>query len=132
MADPAYGFIRPAPGPVGRSESTSAEADIVRYVELKLEALGHPTHQVADSEFFAIARPLFRNYHQKDLMLGSLLCPADRRIQNFLEGYLKDVRPGGVAQLPANTFLLDRAGLARVMSLPLGADTFASRCLNSY
>ena len=56
-------------------------------------------------------------------MLGNLLCPADRRIQAFLDDYLRDVCPGGAAQLPGNTFLLDRPGLARVMSLPLGGDT---------
>jgi hypothetical protein len=132
MADPAYGLIRAVPRPAGSSENAATEAAIVRYVELKLEALGHPTQRVADSDFFAIARPLFRNYHQKDLMLGNLLCPADRRIQNFLNAYLNDAPPGGVAQLPGNTFLLDRSGLARAMSLPLKADTFASRCLNSY
>src|SRR5579871_5435475 len=104
MADPAYGFSRPTAQRIGSSESASTEADMVRYVELKLEALGHPTQRVADSEFFAIARPLFRNYHQKDLMLGNLLCPADRRIQDFLDDYLWDVRRSGVAQLPANTF----------------------------
>ena len=51
-------------------------------------------------------------------MLGNLLCPADRRIQQFLDDYLKDVRPNGAAPIPGNTFLLDRPGLARVMSLP--------------
>ena len=45
---------------------------------------------------------------------------------------MKDVCPGGAAQLPGNTFLLDRPGLARVMSLPLSGDTFASPYLQSY
>ena len=65
-------------------------------------------------------------------MLGNLLCPADRRIQAFLDDYLKDVCPGGAAQIPGNTFLLDRPGLARVMSLPLSSDTFTSPYLQSY
>jgi hypothetical protein len=63
---------------------------------------------------------------------GSFPCPADQRIQNFLNGYLKDVCPGGAVQLPANTLVLDRAGLARVMSLPLSGDTFASPYLQTY
>jgi hypothetical protein len=83
-----------------------------------------------DSDFLEIARPLLRNYHQKDLMLGNLLCPADRRIQAFLDDYLKDVCPNGAAQIPGNTFLLDRPGLARVMSLPLSGDTFLRRICN--
>ena len=55
--------------------------------------------------------------------------PADSGVSGQ---YLKDDCPGGVAQLPANTFLLDRPGLARVMSLPLSGDTFASPYLQSY
>ncbi len=65
-------------------------------------------------------------------MLGNLQCPSDRRIQAFLDSTLRHDCPGGVAQLPANTFLLDRPGLARVMSLPLASDTFASPYLQSY
>ena len=81
---------------------------------------------------FEIARPLLRNYHQKDLMLGNLLSPADQRVQAFLTNYLKDVCPGGIAQIPGNTFLLDRPGLARMMSLPLSSDTLTSPYLQSY
>ena len=55
--------------------------------------------------------------------------PADSGVSGQLfEGCV----PGGAAQLPANTFLLDRPGLARVMSLPLSGDTFASPYLQSY
>ena len=79
-----------------------------------------------------MARPLLRNYHQKDLMLGYPLCPVDRRIQAFLNDYLKDICPQGAAQLPGDTFLLDRPGLARALSLPLGGNTFACEYLQSY
>jgi hypothetical protein len=49
-----------------------AEHELVRYIDLKLAALGHSTSRHAGSEFFEMAgplRPLLRNYHQKDLML---------------------------------------------------------------
>ncbi len=65
-------------------------------------------------------------------MLGNLLCPADQRIQSFLQRYLGSACPQGIAQIPGNTFLLDRPGLARVLSLPQGADTFTSPYLKSY
>ena len=109
-----------------------AERELVRYIDLKLAALGHSTSRHAGSEFFELAGPLLRNYHQKDLMLGNPLCPADRRIQTFLDDYLKDVCPKGAAQLPGDTLLLDRSGLARVLSLPLSGSTFASSYLQSY
>ena len=107
--------------------------ELVRYINLKLASLGQPTSRsTADPEFLDIAGPLLRNYYQKDQLLGDRLCPADARIQAFLDAYLSEVCPGGAARLPASTFVLDRAGLARVMSLPPGTDTFSSPYLNSY
>ena len=95
-------------------------------------ALGQPSsHSTTDPYFLEIARPLLRNYYRKDQLLGDRLCPADTRIQQFLDAYLKDVCPGGAARLPSNSFVLDRPGLARVMSLPPGADEFASPYLRS-
>jgi len=133
MAHPAYGpSPLPAEPPNIQAGTPAAASDIVRYIDLKLAALGYSSGRHANSDLLDIARPLLRNYHQKDLMLGNLQCPADRRIQNFLDNYLKDVCPGGATQLPANTFLLDRPGLARVMSLPLSGDTFSSPFLQSY
>ena len=66
---------------------------------------------------------------EKDRLLGQHLCPADQRIQTFLYDYLQDVP---VPKLPARTFALDRAGLARVLSLPVDRDDFSSDIINSY
>ena len=95
-------------------------------------ALGQPSsHSTTGPYFLEIARPLLRSYDQKDQLLGDRLCPADTRIQQFLDAHLKDVCPDGAARLPSNSFLLDWPGLARVMSLPPGADEFASPYLRS-
>src|SRR5580700_11158158 len=98
--------------PEAKTEGVAPESDLLRYIDLKLAALGHPTNRHADSEFLELARPLLRNYHQKDIMLGNPLCPADWRIQAFLDVFLSDVGQGQAAQIPGNTFLLDRPGLA--------------------
>jgi len=111
----------------------SNPGELLRYINLKLVALGQPSsHSTTDPYFLEIAGPLLRNYYQKDQLLGDRLCPADNRIQQFLDAYLRDVAPGGAARLPSNSFVLDRPGLARVMSLPPGADEFASAYLHSY
>lgn len=108
-------------------------AELIRYINLKLAALGQPTSRsTADPEFLEIAAPLLRNYHQKDQLLANSLCPADARIQSFLDSYLRDVCPNGAARLPVDTFVLDREGMARIMSLPASADVFTSPCLQSY
>ncbi|HEX4342601.1 MAG TPA: hypothetical protein VH255_04375, partial [Verrucomicrobiae bacterium] len=54
---------------------------------------------------------------------------ADKRIQTFLYDYLQDVP---VTRLPARTLTLDRPGMARVLSLPVGRDEFRSSILSSY
>jgi hypothetical protein len=116
--------------------STSTQSDpaaLIRYLNLKLAALGQPVSQsTVEPQFLDIARPLLRNYENKDRLLRDHLCPADGRIQSFLNGHLQDVCPQGVPRLPTRTFVLDRAGLARVMSLPPHASSFSSPYLRSY
>jgi hypothetical protein len=114
--------------------STLENEELFRYINLKLAALGEPVSAVtADAHFLDLAGPLLRSYYQKDRLLGGRLCPVDARIQSFLDDYLRDTCPGGgVPRLPASTFILDRPGLARAMSLPAGADSFASPFLKSY
>ncbi len=112
---------------------TGLDNELIRYINLKLAALGQPTsNATADPYFLEVTGPLLRNYYQKDQMLGWPLCPVDARIQAFLDTYLSDVCPGGAPRLPASTFVLDRSGLGRAMSLPAGADTFTSPFLHSY
>ncbi len=107
--------------------------ELFRYINLKLATLGQPTsRRTADPRALEIAGPLLRNFYQKDQVLGYRLCPADARIQSFLDAYLGDIMPQGAPRLPGNTFVLDRPGLARVMSLPPGQDTLASPYLQSY
>ncbi|MCU1291367.1 MAG: hypothetical protein JWP08_217, partial [Bryobacterales bacterium] len=104
-----------------------------RYINLKLAALGQPASKAtADARALEIAGPLLRNYWQKDQMLGHQLCPADTRIQCFLDEYLRDASSEPVPRLPGQTFVLDRPGLGRVLSLPPDSDTFSSPYLNSY
>ncbi|HEY7392173.1 MAG TPA: hypothetical protein VH640_26885 [Bryobacteraceae bacterium] len=107
--------------------------EMERYINLKLAALGQPTSPNGSSpHFLELARPLLRNYQQKTRLLGDFLCPPDARIQAFLDAYLADVCPGGVSRLPADALVLDREGMARVMSLPVDSDFFGSPYLRSY
>jgi len=107
--------------------------ELVEYLHLKLAALGQPTgRNSSDARFLQLARPLLRNHYEKERLLGDYLCPADTRVQSFLDSYLADVCPRGVPRLPASTFILDRAGLARAMSLPPDAQSYSSPYLSSY
>ena len=67
--------------------NSTHEAELVRYIDLKLAALGQRSGQ---SE---IAGPLLRNYYQKNQLLGDRLCPVDSRIQVLLDSYLDGCAP---------------------------------------
>jgi hypothetical protein len=107
--------------------------ELDRYINLKLAAMGQPVgRDTAGLDFLELARPLLRNYYQKDRQLENWFCASDSRIHDFLDAYLSDVCPQGAARLPANTFVLDREGMARVLSLPVSSDSFSSPYVHSY
>jgi len=119
--------------PSSQAMRTPLDRDLVRYVNLKLAALGEPVSlATAEPAFMEIAGPLLRNHHQKDKLLGWPLCPVDKRIQTFLDRYLASTCPAGAPRLPARTFALDRPGLGRTLSLPAEGDRFVSPHLDSY
>jgi phosphoenolpyruvate carboxykinase (diphosphate) len=116
-----------------RIVSKTLDQELVRYVNLKLAALGEPASRAtAEPAFMELAGPLLRNHFQKDQVLGWPLSPVDARVQRFLDVHLADVCAGGAPRLPGRTFVLDRPGLGRVVSLPATSDTFASPLLTSY
>ena len=113
--------------------ATLDQEKILQYINLKLAALNAPIYNKhKDSEFLNIANPLLRNHQEKNRLLSNQLCPADTRVQNFLNRYLEDVCPNGIAKLPHTTFILDRHGLARTLSVPPDVDKFESDIIKSY
>src|SRR5687767_10163457 len=127
-------------GQLTSSPSTNAaytgetDAQLIAYLNLKLRELGLPgvsSTAAADGlaplvdHFLALCR-------EKDRALSRHLCPVDQRLQNFLQDHLSAVSPAGVPQLPATTMVLDRPGLARVLSLPPGTDKHQSAILSSH
>jgi hypothetical protein len=89
--------------------------ELIRHAKLRLAAAGYD--EVAHDELFDEAHDLILNYREKSSLLSTHLCPADRRIQDFLESYFADTGEK-IPSLPGQTFVLDRHGLAREMSLP--------------
>ena len=102
----------------------------IRYINLKLALLGLPTVAASsDPEFDEMAAGLLQHQHETDRLLADHLCPADQRIQFFLNDYLKETNLS--VKLPGQTFILDRYGLARVLSLPPDRDEFVSEHVRS-
>ncbi|MGB0720821.1 MAG: hypothetical protein ACPGU7_00365 [Gammaproteobacteria bacterium] len=103
------------------------------YINLKLASTGLPTCGSGyDSEFLSAASDLLKSYQEKSRLLSSYLCPADHRIQHFLNDYLHGSDLEGVPRLPSSTIVLDRHGVARELSLPVDGDKFESDIVSSY
>ena len=112
----------------------SAHDKVIQYINLKLAALGYPIYgNTTDSQFFDISEPLLRTAQERNRLLRNYYCPADKRIQDFLDEYFKGIpEKTKPVKLPTNTFILDRHGIARTISVPPNEDSFISEIVESY
>lgn len=109
-----------------------AQRAIRAYLQIKLKALGLPGGNDAPDDLMEVADPLIAHYREQFRMLQGRLCPADQRIQDFLNRYFSRVVDPGTVRIPAQSLTLDRHGLARELSLPEGGDYFKSPLVESY
>lgn len=125
----------------GKQKSFSETEDMIRYINFKLSAMNHPyyTENTANSKelsdngnFIHIAENLIQDFREKSRLLSDYLCPADRRIRNFLKNYTSDENLSHLMKLPHQTFILDRYGLSRIMSLAPDKNKFKNEYINSY
>jgi hypothetical protein len=101
-----------------------------RIIHLKLATLGCEMPHGDAPELREVLDELLQRNREVERLLAGHLSPADQRIQDFLDDYLRDA--GGAARLPARTFVLNRHGVARELSLPHDRDEFVSDIVHSY
>lgn len=114
--------------------------EVIEYINLQLSALGQPVFQdnaesevkLANAKFMQITGDLVSSYRNKTRLLGQRLCPADQRVQDFIDDYLRDVKDGDQCQLPAETLILGQKGLARELSLPPDSNSFFGKYVSTY
>lgn len=114
--------------------------EVIEYINLQLSALGQPVFQdnaesevkLANAKFMQITGDLVSSYRNKTRLLGQRLCPADQRIQDFIDDYLRDVKSDDHCQLPAETLILGQRGLARELSLPPDSNSFFGKYVSTY
>lgn len=114
-------------GTIG-SMVTQAHMD---FVNLRLALNGLPLPTAARASYIDVVAPVLARQRELRRELPELLCPADRRIQAFIDRYLGEdssVHP----RLPDTTLTLDEPGLARALSLPVDGDDFSSDLVSSY
>ncbi len=115
------------------SQNANRDPFLIEYANLKLSALECPIYGKEDDyPFMSLAKPLLKAHQENSRLLADHHSPADRRIQAFLDDYLQDVEGESIPRLPGNSFVLDRHGLARVLSVPPNSDQFQSDIVQSY
>lgn len=100
-------------------------------INLRLALLGLPCPKSGeDAEQASLVEPILARQREMNRRLDERLCPADQRIQNWLDSYLakEEVKPA----IPKRTVVLDQPGMARGMSLPANGNSFKSAYLESY
>jgi hypothetical protein len=103
------------------------------YINLKLASAGQPTCISNNSAaFMDTAEDLLKSFQEKNRLLSNYHCPVDCRIQGFIDRYLEDLWLDQLPTLPTTSFVLDRHGVARELSLPEGGDEFISDIVSSY
>jgi hypothetical protein len=106
---------------------------VIEYINLKLAAMGQPYFKSSSRMgLLELANDLIKNYKEKNRLLTSYLCPADQRIQDFLDNYLSEFKEEIDLRLPSESFVVDNHGVARALSLPPDNDKFESDIIHSY
>ena len=124
---------------LGINEKTGANEvggkALFEYVNMRLSAAGEPVFG-NENEYpvLEMAMPLLENYRDFVKRYSFMYCPADQRIMNFMQEYLDDVLEDRetLPSLPHKTFVLDRFGTARMLSLPPDKDTQSNNLVHSY
>ncbi|MDF1658510.1 MAG: hypothetical protein P1U58_12920 [Verrucomicrobiales bacterium] len=104
------------------------------YINLKLASRGFPiVGSEEDYPFLDMARSLILNFQERLRILENYRSPVDKHICDWLGGYLEgtDGFAGSEPLLP-NALILERHGLARLLSLPADGDKFESDIVSSY
>src|SRR5436309_15662312 len=95
----------------------------VSSILLKLAAMGVRIPPGAgDEDVLHLAGDLFARYREQTRLLSEHLCPADQRIQHYIDGLLTAAVFPEPVRLPGETLILDHYGLARELPLPIDAD----------
>ncbi len=99
---------------------------------LQLASLGHKCQLSNNHGYLSVADSLLKNYSAQRQLLADYRCPADQRIQDFLNSYFKRNGVEQEIKLPGETFGLNEPGLARELSLPYEGNYYKSELVESY
>jgi len=125
--------LPPALGLDSDDKTKAAEARARRrQVALHLLANGLPAPVDGEPEFELLCQGFLDSFREKARLLGEHRCPADHRIESFLQSHFSELNLPWRPRLPDRSLILDQPGISRELSLPAEEDTFSSELLSSY
>ncbi|MFT5109093.1 MAG: hypothetical protein ACI9UA_004740, partial [Pseudoalteromonas tetraodonis] len=106
------------------------------YINLKLASRGFEiVGDEKDYPFLQMGRSMLANFRERVRLLSDYRSPADERIHDFLKNHLADCADS-ISDLPSlvphGPLVLERHGLARMLSIPTDSDKFTSDIVSSY
>ncbi len=105
------------------------------YVNMRLFAAGLPVFgKEEDYPVVNLAKPLLKNFQEIASHAITEMCPVDQRIVKFLKSYLDDVLDKGedCPTIPQKSFIMERPGVARILSMPPDKDEYHNDYVSSY
>jgi len=105
---------------------------VLQHICLQLASLGHKCQLTDDHSYLSVAKNLLKNYSEHRKLLAEYRCPADQRIEDFINNYLTANGVDQTVRLPGESFTLNEPGLARELSLPLFGNKYTSELVSSY
>lgn len=125
-----------------RRISSHRRRDVIRYINMKLASMGQPIFEgmplseedgMTEQEFVSLAESLLNNYKEKmRLLSANIINPADKRIQDFINHYLQDIEFPHSLRIPFDSFVLDKPGIGREVSLPPDQNSLKTDIIESY
>lgn len=119
-------------GEAGQAVSDHQRQKQLQRVNLRLVSDGLAPAGNHTAELQDVAGGLLQSYREMSRTLREHRCPADSRIEAFLRDHFADLNLSWRPRLPDYTFVLDRHGVARELSLPPDGVEFSNSLLHSY
>lgn len=125
--------LREAIGIDDNGENIGPNKLLVDRIKLQLIMLGFHVENVDEYTKNVVSPVINKTFHGLK-KCNEEQCGADKRIEQFLNDYLSEFNDREASErfLPERDFICDKYGMARVLSLPEGADEFHSEYVDSY
>ena len=125
------------------ASSKTAQENLRNYIALQLASAGlispeeiaasrEPGAGDAEDSLTTFSAGILEALREKNRLLSAHRAPVDSRIEQFLNDYFAGDLGDEPLQLPNRSLTLDRHGMARELSLPIGGHHFKTHQLESY